>query len=513
MRQLYALPDSGQHAVVEMIVKTPCHVYPSFQSLHRRARRQAVSHTRSGHRLGAGVSPGPASSMNFSSACEDCWERLSKQPVLLALSPSERETVGPSEQSDLIQETLRLIPIEISLLLQNMHRSLKNQQHISHLKLTENESYSRVHMLTYCLKELYSAKKSQDFVSVIRGMEEVLGRLDGVRRVKIYCRDTQPKHLSVLEQDRDRDGNRGRGKSTRTREGGKELEYHVIYTSAASSVHPVPLHVPSTSPASPLTSFSVSKAPSRASSTKEKAKAALLAEKQAFFARRQQSLAILPSTSATAHAVSAPALDRSMTMAGGEGEIARGGNSGRLDVAALRSSLSSKRGRGELFSPDSQRTDRDNDRDKDKDIDGDRDRDRSSGGHVYFNGGGDVGGDSSSEEDGCSDSDSDTSTSRGRDTDRDREREGSDIGLSTNNKKKKKKKSEQKKSSKYKFPFQAQEVEGTLTVYMTAALSQNDTVIFSTIATALGRRIYDIYGGAKHMRLMAELHKELSVTR
>lgn len=449
VRQLYALSDCGHQVVLEIILRTPSQVWSSFKPMNARSLP--------GLRIRTGYKPrcemGAVEGTNFAVVSEEYWEQVSKQPALLAVTDADAATTSASyhsEQNALMQETISLIPTEISLLLKNMHRSLQNQQHITHLKHTENESYNRVHMLTHCLKELSSSKKKagdQVCVAVIQGVEEVLRSLEGVLLVDIYCRDTHPRHLSVVEQDRDSsegiDGGWDKKRLSKT----KDNNYHVIYGGSSSS--------------------SSSVTASEGLSVKQQAQAALLAEKQRFLAQRRQQHASSAMTESLSGAESSPRRRQ-----GREGR--------RLDIAALLSPPSSSG-----LTSSSRGSDSDSE---------------SLSSHSEYN-----------------------TAAVGSEPlhfkPHNRRRSNSSNNAtkitkspSTKNTKNTMKK-ENKNDCKYEFFFQAEEVEGTLTVHTASPLSQNDTVIFTTVATALGRRIYELYSGGKNMRLLEELQKELALTR
>lgn len=278
VRHLYSLAESGQAAVLEVVIRTP--PPPS-----------------DGAAGGGGSSSWERES--------NCWEQI-QQPCLFTNSASLGDVVS---EHTLLLATIAIIPHEVSLLIKQVHSSLRNQGHCIALKTAENESRKRADLLTQCLQELFSSS-SRECATVLQALEDVLGRQEGVRSAQIYCRDLRPKHLSVLEQARDSAGGGAGDKSSSSRRSNSEEElgleeeheeYHVIYGAGRNSSTlstPVWRRVQPPPPSSPTSSVT-SSTQGRASS-KDKAKAALQTEKQRFLTLRGSQSVDL-STSAVPH--------------------------------------------------------------------------------------------------------------------------------------------------------------------------------------------------------------------
>ena len=442
VRHLYALSTSGQQAVLELVVKTPPvnnELFNTVQSQH----------------------PSRAHFTSLSSVNENYWDLLPDACLF--------ENVDEATQSDhsLIVDTLRLIPNEISVLLKHVYQSLKNQEQEAKLKSIGKHSYDRVLLLMKCLKELYSIK-SRSHDAVIQAMEKVVGSLNGVTKVDIYCRDVQPKHLSVMEQNR----NSTTVKSTNGR-GGNESEYHIIYGSEKG-----PLSSGATSPTSSIASSVQSHM-----SSKDRAKAAIQAEKQKFLLKRQQSIS--NDTSKVP-----PASLPSNTPSTSRG-FKRAQTTGPLSMSSLQvSSNSSSRavtGRMEALEIS--------------------DRKLST---PFTNSGGNMKIDEETEEDSHYGDDMASEIS-GKSVFTNALSPPQQLKMSQSNAVRRRK--TEKNKFQYVFEFQVHDIVGSMTVVTVTDLSSSDTELFSTIASSVGRRIYDMYGDGKQKRMLADLQKELKLKR
>ena len=453
VRQLYALRESGQKVIIEIVLRVRSNIYSSFRALHVSQR-----HFQHDARVNDDI--------DFAQVAERDWNMLS-HPYL----SSELESTI-SEKS-LIQGILALIPCEISLMIKHMHFSLQNKEKICELKLSESNSFHRAQMLMHCLKELYSTP-NKGYLAILKGVEDVISNLECVKRVDIQCHDSQPLHSSVPPQALTTPQNkhaRGTSSKSNSRSLGRkrsemspnqnfqEKEYGTERNNESKS----------TSPTS-LVTFSSSGSRSIRVTSRDRVKDAVAAEREAFLEQRRRSHKMKQSRSMHA-SISSEKMFHSME------------SSGRLDLASLRTlpTTENKNPHRATFSKSNTR-------------------------ESYF-------GDESYSED--SDNSDFSENSEVDAAVVGPESSPSFINKRNQSKRPTAKYQKQRESGviKYMFDFQCKEVEGSLTVFTSAELNQNDTTFFTVISTAIAKRVYDLFRHEKDRKVITDLHQEINASR
>lgn len=257
VRHLYPLVESGQQAVLEILLKTPPPTPASpSASPHQQQHPEVYAESPSRQRSTRFDLSSIGGAVNIH---EKDWEVI-PEPYLFAAVDANAEA-----DHTLILDSLQLIPNEVSVLIKHIHQSLRHQEHEKKLKTISQDWSDRVSLLTNSLQELASLKSKQ-CATVIQGMESIISKMKGVSRVDIYCRDAAG--------------------SKRTSKRGDETENHVIYGTGKNAF---PASSSSTT-SSPTASIATNVSTQSRMSAKEKAKASIEAEKQQFLLRRQQSM-------------------------------------------------------------------------------------------------------------------------------------------------------------------------------------------------------------------------------